>query len=258
MSTSYLRRENSSYRPGDEAAGPWSPDMLHGRLLGGLAASVLECEFGSEGWRVARLTVDMFRPAALEPIAVTTRAVRQGRRIRVADAAVTIGGTEVASARAVFLVEGSPPAGQIWTADTWTSPSPDTLPRAEQQLEDGNDVAWEMRIHEGGFGSSERSRVWTNETGFLVDEEPLTPLVRAALSADLASPLSNGGEEGIGYINSDYTLSMARYPVGAWVGLESTTHLAADGIAVGAATMYDLDGPFGTSTTSALSNPVLG
>ena len=85
----------------------------------------------------------------------------------------------------------------------------------------------------------------------------MTPLVRAALSGDLASPLSNGSAAGIGYINADYTMAMARYPEGEWVGLETTTHLATDGIAVGAATMYDISGPFGTSTTTALANPVL-
>ena len=39
------------------------------RLLGGLAARSLEAECGVPGWRVARLTVDLFRPAAMALVA---------------------------------------------------------------------------------------------------------------------------------------------------------------------------------------------
>jgi len=255
---SYFQRRGDGFVPGEHAAGPWASDMLHGRFFGGVAARALEHEFVDEGWRVARLTVDLFRPAPLDVVEVTTKVVRQGRRIRVADAVVSVGGTDVASARAVILAEGTPPPGEVWTALRWESAPPDSVPPLESVGGNEHPAAWDIRVHFGGFDSDGRSRVWTNESGYLVDDEPLTPLVRAALSADLASPLSNGGEAGIGYINADYTLAMARYPEGTWIGLETTTHLASDGIAVGAATMYDLGGPFATSTTTALANPILG
>lgn len=258
MSISYFTRRGDGFHPEPAAVGPWAPDMLHGRLFGGLAACVLEAEFGQTGWRVARLSVDLFRPAGFDLTEVTTRVVRQGRRLKVADAIVTVGGTEVASTRAVFLIESDPPPGEIWQAPTWDSPHPTTLPRLDPPEDaPASADAWDIRSHEGGVRSSERSRTWTNESGLLIDDDPITPLVRAALSADLASPLSNGSDDGIGYINGDYTLAMARYPRGEWVGLETTTHLASDGIALGASTMYDLDGPWGTSTTTALANPLL-
>lgn len=257
MSISYFSRENHGYQPGPDAVGPWAPNMLHGRLFGGIAARDLEAEFGEVGFRVARLTVDMFRPAGFDVVEVTTSLARQGRRIKVADAVVTSGGVEVASVRAVFLAEGTPPVGEIWQAPVWESPDPESLPIIEAPQDSELERVWDLRLHEGGVHSSDRSRVWTNESGLLLEGEPLTPLVRSALSADLASPLSNGSDDGIGYINGDYTLAMSRYPVGPWIGLETTTHLASDGIALGASTMYDLDGPFGTSTTTALANPIL-
>ncbi|MCP5029762.1 MAG: thioesterase family protein [Actinomycetia bacterium] len=259
MATSYFRSSGAGFMPGPDAVGPWAPDMLHGRFLGGLAARSIELEFVEPGWRVARLTVDMFRPAGLQFTELTLRVVRQGRRIRVVDALLTVGDHEVASVRAIILVEGPPPPGTIWQAERWESPAPESLPRPEPRPGDDPDTdpVWDFRIHEGGFRSNDRTRVWTNDSGHLLDDEPLSPLVRAALSADLASPLANGSEAGIGYINGDYTLAMARYPQGSWVGLETTTHLAADGIAVGAMTLYDTDGPFGTSTTTALANPIL-
>ncbi len=256
MTISYFERRGTGFMPGENSAGPWAPDMLHGRFVGALATRALEQEFVEDGWRISRLTVDMFRAVQLELVEITTTAIRVGRRIRVADAAVTVGGVAAGSVRAVVLVQGTPPPGTIWTAEPWTSPHPETLPIRDKP-DDKQSSAWEFRIHEGGFGSDDRARVWTRETGRLVADEPLSPAVRAALSADLASPLANGSAAGVGYINADYTLAMARYPTSDWVGIEASTHLAADGIALGAATMYDLDGPFATSTTTALANPIL-
>jgi hypothetical protein len=257
MTVSYFTPHGDGFLPGPDAVGPWAPDMLHGRFFGGLAARSIEQEFLAPGWRVSRLTVDLFRPAGFELVEVSTHQLRRGRRIQVIDAMVRAGGVEVAAARAVVLTEGTPPPGTIWQAPQWDSPHPETLPVPERLDDESQHSVWDIRLHEGGFASSERTRAWTNDHGFLVDDEPLTPFVRAVLSADLASPMSNGSAEGIGYINGDYTLAMARYPIGEWIGLETTTHLAADGIALGASTMYDLDGPFGTSTTTALANPML-
>lgn len=257
MTTRYFTSEPAGLRPTADARGPWSPDMLHGRLLGGLAARELETSYAEPGWRVARLTVDLFRPAAMETVSIETTSIRRGRRIHVVDALVTVAGHDVASVRAIVLAEGEPPPGDIWQAEPWQSPPPSSLPLMGDAPAADTPPAWEFRAQSGGVESSERSRVWTRENGTLVDDEPITPLVRAAVSGDLASPLSNGSDAGIGYINGDYTMAIARYPVGEWIGVETTTHLAADGIAVGSTTMYDLDGPWGTSTATALANPLL-
>ena len=115
-----------------------------------------------------------------------------------------------------------------------------------------------MRIASGGFTTGERAHVWTRETARLVEGEDLSPFVRAAVSADLVSPLANGSDLGVSYINGDYAMALGRYPVGDWVGVEAAQHIAADGIALGSCTLYDLQGPFGTSTATALANPPLG
>jgi hypothetical protein len=49
---------------------------------------------------------------------------------------------------------------------------------------------------------------------------------------------------------------MHRPPVGEWICLEVTGHRADRGIAVGAATLHDLDGPFGQAVVGALANNV--
>lgn len=263
MTASYFDSGPDGFEPSAMASGPWSPDMLHGRLLGGLAARAIEAAAVDEGWRVARLTVDLFRPAAMAPVHVSTSVVRQGRRIRVVDADLVCDGHAVARASAVILVEGEEPPGHIWRPPSKPWPDPESLPDDEIAGGEGADGGskvdelWLVRTVTGGFGTGQRTRVWTNDTASLVDGEPLSPLVRAAVSGDLACPLANSGDQGLHYINSDYTLTMGRYPRGPWIGLEVAQQLDASGISMGSSTLVDLEGPFAISTGVSLVRPPL-
>lgn len=66
--------------------------------------------------------------------------------------------------------------------------------------------------------------------------------------------MTNWGSEGIGFINTDLTLALARPAIGPEIGLEADSHISADGIAVGSATLFDRSGSFGTCMVTALSN----
>ncbi len=257
VSDSYFQSHSDGFMPLFRAHGPWAEDMLHGRLLGGLAARSLEAEFGQPGWRAARLTVDLFRPAAMAPVQITTKVVRNGRKVRVADATATCDGHEVARVTGLFLTEGHEPPGTIWQPDREPWPDPETIAASDEETGAAEDDGWLFRTVDGGMGTGKRSRVWTNDTLTLLDDEPMSPLVRAAVSGDIACPLANSGTEGIHYINADYTMFLARYPVGDWVGLEVAQQIDADGIAVASATMVDQDGPFATSSGASISRPPL-
>ncbi|MGI9595645.1 MAG: thioesterase family protein [Acidimicrobiales bacterium] len=257
MTDSYFHAHPDGFKPEFRAHGPWAEDMMHGRLIGGLAARALEAEFGGPGWRAARLTVDLFRPAAMAPIQIATKVVRNGRKVRVADAVATCDGHEVGRTTGLFLVEGDEPPGRIWQPTPTTWPYPETLPAPADETGAAEHDGWLFRTVEGGMGTGERSRVWTNDTIALVDDEPLSPLVRAAVSGDIACPLANSGSEGIHYINADYTMLLARYPIGDWVGLEVAQQIQADGIAIASATLVDRQGPFATSSGASLARPPL-
>lgn len=245
--------------PEPRAHSPWATDMLHGRLLGGLLARALELEFGGEGWRAARLTVDLFRPSAMKPVTIETTPVREGRRVRVADATATCDGHEVARGAAVFLPESEEPPGRIWRPEPTGFPDPETVPPPEPEpgSEERLDAGWLFRLVAGGFGTGDRSRVWTNDTNVLVEGEPMLPLVRAAVSGDIACPLANSSDQGLHYINADYTMLLGRYPRGPWIGLEVDQQIQADGISVASATLVDRDGPFATSGGTSVARPPL-
>ncbi|HEX6470742.1 MAG TPA: acyl-CoA thioesterase domain-containing protein [Streptosporangiaceae bacterium] len=251
--------------PAPHARGPWAPDMMHGRLLGGLMARAIEREHASEDLHVARLTVDLFRRVGMVPLRVTTRRVRDGGRVRVADAAVTTADGEVARASAVLLRRGAPPPGELWTTPNWDAPGPDELgppmngaafhlwPLAGQAAAGGAGPAGPPPTPDDVWQSAARRRAWIREAHELVDGESASPLVRVALAADVTSPLTLYGTAGLYYINADYTLTLGRLPVSEAIGLESAGHLADDGVAVAHCTMYDSAGPIGFCSVTAVA-----
>jgi hypothetical protein len=249
---SYFQSVGSGVLPFPRAHAPWGDDMLHGRLLGGLAARALEAEHGAPGWRAARLTVDLFRPAAMALVEIDVRPIRAGRRIQVADAWMRCDGHDVGRATAVFLAASQEPPGRIWRPRHEPWPEPETIETSEAGSDDDG---WWFRSVRGGFGTGEQTRVWTRETTRLVDDESVSPFVRTALSGDIACPLANSSDQGLHYINADYSMLIGRYPVGEWVGLEVAQQIDADGISMGSATLVDRAGPFATSGGVSLARP---
>ena len=119
----YFVPTDDGLAPVPEASSPWSPDMLHGRLLAGLAARAVEQHPDVDpDLRLARLTVDMYRFPPMTPHQVTARVVRQGRRVGALDVSITAttekGRSEVARASALLLRPG--PA----TRDHGVAPTP--------------------------------------------------------------------------------------------------------------------------------------
>jgi hypothetical protein len=116
-------------------------------------------------------------------------------------------------------------------------------------------VGWDIRLlTPGGFWTAERKRLWTRDRWQLVAGEEPSPVVRAALAADLPNPLANSSAEGLQFINADLTLVLGRPPVSEWIGLEVAAHLGHDGVAVGDCTMYDTSGAIGWSSVCAIAS----
>jgi hypothetical protein len=253
VTDSYFHSAGSGVVPRPHAHAPWGDDMLHGRLLGGLAARALEAEHGVPGWRAGRLTVDLFRPAPMALVEIDVRPIRMGRRLKVVDALMRCDGHDVGRATAVFLAESEEPPGRIWRPEQEPWPEPDSIETSQPGSTDHE--GWVFRVVRGGFGTGEQTRIWTRETTRLVDEEPVSPFVRAALTGDIACPLANSSDDGLHYINADYTMLIGRAPVGEWIGLEVAQHIGADGISMGSATLVDETGPFATSGGVSLARP---
>jgi hypothetical protein len=244
--------EGDLYVPTSASRGPWDPKSLHGRVIVGLLGAEIERLHGAPEFIPARLTVDMYRLPDLSPVAVTTRIVREGRRIKVVDAEFISGGVSAGRATCQLLRRTEAPEGVVWTPPTWDAPMPEDIapPEPSQNPMSG---MWAMRRIAGDFGSVGRKRTWMAEVRELVEGRALTPFVRVAVAADFASPFANAGDRGLKYINSDVTVYLHREPVSEWVGFEVVNHGATAGVAIGECFLYDVEGPIGSAACCALT-----
>ncbi len=163
-------------------------------------------------------------------------------------------GKEIAHASAVQLRRGEAPPGTVWQPDPWDVPLPDALEPMDSQ---GAWIPmWETRAIAGSsFGGSGQKRMWIRETIALVAGEAVTPFVRVASAADIASPLSMSSDIGLQYVNADISLYLHRLPVGEWIGWEVWDHGSAAGVGQGECRIYDEQGPIGKSMVCAVANP---
>jgi hypothetical protein len=248
----FFTTDGDAFIPTPAANGPWDPKSLHGRVIIGLLASVIEQRHGGDDFVPARLTVDMFRLPGFAPIEVKTALVRNGMRIRVIEADFFSGGVSMARASCQLLRKTQNPDGRVWTPPNWDAPAPSEIP-APTDPRLGMNGKWTTRPITGAMGTVGPRRLWMSEVRDLVEGTPLTPFVRVSVAADFASPFANAGDRGLGYINSDVTLYLHRLPATPWIGFDVVNHHATDGVAIGECWLYDEQGPIGTATVAALA-----
>lgn len=242
--------EAPRFEPTDVARGPWGHETLHGHVLGGLMAHVIESAHGDAAFVPARFTVDMFRSPRFAPVTIATRVAREGKRVRVIDASLEAGDVEIARGSALMLRRAEDPDGSVWSPDTWDVPPPDEVsaPAGESA------PVWETRWISGAQGTADRRRAWMREVRELVAGQSLTPWVRGAMAADFTNPLANFGDNGLQFVNADYTLYLHRLPAGEWIGVEATSHHSEEGVAVATCALYDEGGPIGRSAVGSVAN----
>ncbi|MEU0543863.1 acyl-CoA thioesterase domain-containing protein [Nocardia sp. NPDC005978] len=239
------------------AASQWSAAQVVGPALCGLMARQLELEHATDGFTPVRLTVDLFSAARFEHTTLPTVRVRDGNRIRVADVNVVQNGKIAARASAVLLRPSEQPAGELWHRER--EPVPPSLELAPTGPEpkiplfsstaaqdDWSSVPTE---HE----NNARKRTWQNPIRVMTGEE-LSPFQRVAMVAEATSMMTNWGDGGIGFINTDMTLAISRMPQGYEIGVEADSHFSERGMAVGVATLFDRLGSFGNCMVTSVSN----
>jgi hypothetical protein len=248
-----------TYVPTPLARGPWGPS-ISGNFVGGMLGRTIERDAGDPDLQPARLTVDLLRPAALEPLEIHTSVVRQGRRLRLVDAVMTQAGTIVARASALFLRRGQQPADQVWTSPVAMPAMP---PELDEPAEGVPIMLWaqgrDPELGKAGelaeWQHAGPKYAWVRDTTPLVEGEPLTPFTRAAMAGDVTSSLTHWSTGGLHFINADYTLTLSRLPEGPYLGLAALTHYSHAGVATGVATIVDQFGPIGSAVATALANP---
>lgn len=253
--------DGDTFVPTHWARGPWG-QTISGNYVGGLLGHVIERDAGDPELQPARLTVDLFRPAALgNPVRVQTSVAREGRRLKLVEATMTQSDTVVARASALFLRRGEHPPGEVWSTPVTMPPRPpvpDPVPDdvamfvwtyGADGMTPSPDFCLTAWAHHGP------KYIWVHDVVPLVHGVTLTPFTRAAMAGDMASSLTHYGPAGLHFINADYTLTLSRLPEGSWLGLAALTHSGHAGVATGTAVVVDEFGPIGSATATALVNP---
>lgn len=229
----------------------WGEDHLNGPAVVGLAAWALERAYGDPDFVPARLTVDLFKAARGMPTTTPVRLARDGRRVRGSECDVVQDGTVVARATLLQYRASAAPRGEEWfPANDLARPATLDETAGITIGSDGN--PWTHRIADHQNAARKRT---LNRAIDVVVGQPVTPFCRAAMAAEGTSLVTNLGTAGVGYINGDLTVALTRLPQGEWLGLQADSHVAADGISVGTATLFDDLGPIGTGMVTAISNP---
>jgi hypothetical protein len=247
----FIRTAPKLYLPTSNARSRWGDDHLNGPAVVGLAARTLEDQFGLDEFMPARLTVDLFKAARGVPTTTVARLVRDGRRVRNSECDIVQEGVPVARATLVQYRRSSAPPGEEWSA-TMTCTHPTDVDDSSY-LRVGSDAGdWSPKISDHMNTSRKR---FLNRAIDVVEGAANTPFISAVYAAEGTSLVTNLGTAGIGYINGDLTVALARLPVDDWIFVQGDSHWVADGVSVGSATLFDRTGPFGTGLVTAISNP---
>lgn len=247
----FTQTEQDTFVPSAYAQSHWGADHLNGPALVGLVARALETSFGDPEFLPARLTVDLFKAARGVPTVTKLNLVRGGRRVRNSECELVQDGVTVVRATLVQYRLSAPPKGEEWVAPTaFAGPTDRDETRG---IGIGSDaVGWTGAIADHQNTSRKR---FVNRTIDVVDGHRNSPFVRAAMAAEGTSLVTNLGTSGVGYINGDLTVALARLPRDEWIGVQADSHWTADGISVGGSTLFDSAGAIGSGMVTAVSNP---
>lgn len=247
----FTATDDGAFMPTEFAGSHWGDDHLNGPAVVGLSATALERSCQSDDFLPSRLTVDLLRAARHLPTAVAVRVIRDGRRVQSAECEVTQEGRLVARATLLQYRRSAAPPGVLWTAPASLTFPPAPAPGVQTAVH-SDTGEWS---HSPGAHQNESRKRFFNNPIDVIAGQPNSQFVRAVMVAESTSLVTNLGTHGIGYINGDLTVGLARLPVGEWIGVQADSHWSADGIAVGASTLFDRSGPFGSGMTTAVANP---
>ncbi|MBW1884326.1 MAG: thioesterase family protein [Deltaproteobacteria bacterium] len=268
MSDHIFERDGNVYRPTEWAGSPWSEGHQHGGPINALFATAAEEASLQTGLRVVRLTVDLFRSVPRVPLVLEWRFVRQGRRIAVIEAELTLpdSGEVISRASSVLLAPNKD------TPSSWQhTPAPpldlagtepvEFMPRqVRESFPPGFHWSFEVRMGADEHGPA----AWITTPLDLLPAQPMSPLQRCAAVADLTFGLSGRSllrqrivdvdAWRVPMINVDTTIYWERPPVGHWFGFRHALLTDHEGIGLAEVDLADADGRLGRSLQAMLSN----
>lgn len=223
---SFYRQDGDLFVPTVLSVSPWTGKTQSGLALAGLLAHLLEGAQPPTPMLTARLTIDILGAPPTEPLASAVRVIRDGRRMQMLEAELTIGARIWARATALRTrLMDSPP---------FEEPNPYIVP--PDIVPDGPGVSrgdwWEIVSIPKSQRVEGRTAQWLRLPVDVIEGVPLSPLSRFAISGDFgggtAMPLNANQWT---FANLDIALFLNRLPEGEWLLLAPEAHSAGLGMA---------------------------
>ncbi len=233
--------------------GPWAADAQHAGPPSALLGHLVErCE-PREGFRVARIAVEILGPVPLAPVVVEARVTRPGRSVELVEATMSSTHGPVLKANAWRIRQAEPeldlPEALLASA---TRPGPDTVAEASDfptAHEIGFHTGIEYRFSSGGFTEPGPAVCWMRLRRPVVAGTAPSPLERTLVAADHGNGISTVLDwETYLFINTDLTVTLHREPVGEWICLDAATYPERNGIGLAESRLFDEKGPVGRGT----------
>ena len=247
------------FLPTPLTASAWGPNMQHGGPVAALLTRAMEGLDPRPGARITRVHVDILGAIPLDPVRVTARIDRPGRRVQLLGAVLETRdatGQWRPVARALAWQLATQPTSEVVSQADPSIPRPAhdaaavPLPDAWRQ---GFVSALDLRLT-GPVGVTGSPTVaWMELRVPLICGETISPLQSVMAVADTAN--------GVGarldyqtwtYLNTDLSVVLFDAPAGPWFGIEAETSVGADGAAMSSAVLHQDSGPFGRITQTVL------
>jgi acyl-coenzyme A thioesterase PaaI-like protein len=251
--------DGDRFVPTPLTTGPWDPGAQHGGAPAGLLTMALERVEAPGPMQVARLTFELMRPVPLAPLRVSTRVLRPGRKVQLAEASLLTGdGTEVVRATALRIRTEAHPVPPEARPDDPVPEGPERghvleFPSSRHEGPSFHAVACDIRFVAGGFDRPGPATGWIHLTVPVVAGEETTPMMRLAAASDFGNGLSwSLPRDRWLFINPDLTIHVTRPPEDEWICLRSVTRPGDGGVGLAESAVYDRSGRIGRAVQSLL------
>lgn len=263
----------------EHTTSPWGRGVQHGGPPAALLGRALERLPAASDRVVARVTMDLWGPVPVGPVAVSARVERPGRSVELVSADLVAGDRLVARASAwrfpgTAATGGTAPTDKVAdkvadrVADRVTDGAaqprtpPVDVPRGpEHGHEQPRPPSWcggyldavEWRWLRGAVLEPGPATVWMRPRVPLVRGEQMSPLQRLLTCADSASGASAALDPSRwAFMNTELSVHVVRPVVGAWVCVDAETTLAGTATGLAAARLLDPEGLVGRSAQALL------
>jgi len=254
----FTQIDDGVVRPQGRSRGPWSPDALHGGPVAALLAGEAQQALGPST-PVSRLTIDLERPVPLADLRISSKIVRPGRKVQVAEVEIhAADGTRLARATALGVRRAEAPLpdgvlGPVGGVDLGIGDAeppimyrPDDLDYYHLDAMDWGGERWDGDV----------ITTWMRLSVPVLAGREVSPLERVAAAADFMNGISSRLPFGEWvFINPDLTIAVHRAAVGEWIGVRAVTRLDPLGVGTAEADLFDEQGRVGHALQNLLVEP---